>query len=273
MKIFSCLKGKKKRQSISQPLISAMGYQTYSLQGIGTRKRQEDAFALLNDCDVLKIQEKGLFAIVADGMGGMADGKAASSMAVASLLECFAQIDWKKDPVGQLKYAVHFAADGVYHLLRGQGGSTVVACMIHGERLWFASVGDSGLYLLREHQLNRLNRPHNMRHEIYLREIRASHADPSIGRDHLETDALTSFLGMEAMEDVDLLLRPLQLEPGDVLLLCSDGVSGTLSEDALAACLEQETPQYSCIAMEQEIFKCALPHQDNYTAVVIRCVK
>lgn len=273
MGIFSWLKGRKNVAPVPDPVRSPMGFQTGSLQGLGSRDSQEDAFFLLNDRDVLKIQEEGLFAVVADGMGGMADGRAASSAAVSSLAESFSRMDWKKDPASQLENAVRLAGDRVCRLLEGQGGSTAVACMIHDGRLWFASVGDSGLYLLRDHQLNRLNLPHNLRYQIYLRELRAGNMDPSAGRNHLETNALTSFLGMEEMEEVDLLRRPLLLASGDVLLLCSDGISGALTEDLLTACLEQETPRYICTAMEQEILKRALPHQDNYTAVVIRCVQ
>lgn len=273
MGIFAWLKGRKKEAPAPESAPSHLGFQTASLQGIGSRESQEDAFFLLNDRDVLKAQEEGLFAVVADGMGGMADGRAASSAAVSSLAESFSTMDWDEDPVVQLEEAIRLAGDRVCRLLGGQGGSTAVACMFYQERLWFASVGDSGLYLLRDGQLNRLNRPHNMRHQIYLRELRAGNTDPSAGRNHVETDALTSFLGMDGMEEVDLLHRPLSLEPGDVLLLCSDGVSGVLSEELLTACLGQDTLTYICTAMDQEIIKRALPHQDNYTAVVIRCVK
>ena len=273
MGIFAWLKGRKKEAPIPEYVPTPMGFQTGSLQGIGNRESQEDAFFLLNDRDVLKAQEEGLFAVVADGMGGMADGRAASSAVVSSLAESFSTMDWEEDPAVQLEEAIRLAGDRVCRLLGGQGGSTAVACMIYQERLWFAGVGDSGLYLLRDGQLNRLNRIHNMCHQIYLRELRAGNTDPSSGRNHVETGALTSFLGMDGMEEVDLLQRPLLLEAGDVLLLCSDGVSGTLSEEILTACLEQETPKFISMAMEQEILKCALPHQDNYTAVVIRCVK
>lgn len=273
MGIFSWLKGRKKETAPPEPPPAFLEYQTCALQGIGSRESQEDAFFLLNDRDVLKIREEGLFAAVADGMGGMADGRAASSAAVSSLAESFSVMDWREDPAAQLEGAFRLAGERIYRLLEGRGGSTGVACMIYQERLWFASVGDSCLYLLRDHQLGRLNRPHNMRHLLYLRELQAGRADPVPGREHPESDALTSFLGMEDMEQVDLLRRPLSLEQGDVLLLCSDGVSGTLPEEVLVACLEQDTPRFMCKAMEQEIVKRALSHQDNYTAVVIRCVK
>ena len=77
MGIFSWLKGRKKETAPPEPAPAFLEYQTCALQGIGSRESQEDAFFLLNDRDVLKIREEGLFAAVADGMGGMADGRAA----------------------------------------------------------------------------------------------------------------------------------------------------------------------------------------------------
>ncbi len=250
-----------------------MGYLCAALQGIGSRENQEDAVAVVNDADVIRVRQEGLFAVVADGMGGMADGRAASSAAVASLLESFSALNRGGNIAGQLHDAMYRASGEVHGRLGGEGGSTAIACVLYQEKLWFASVGDSYLFLLRDHQLNRLNREHNMRHKIYRQTMERGSIDPAPGRENVEAAALTEFLGMDGMDNVDFLLKPLPLCPGDVLLICSDGVGGVLDETVLSACLSQETPKYMCTAMEQEILKKASPNQDNYTAVVIRCVK
>lgn len=251
----------------------AFGYQTAFLQGIGNREKQEDSYSFVNDHDVLKIHQNGLLAIVADGMGGMADGKKASTMATTSLLNSFDEFDMSKDISSQIHDAFYIANERVYNLLDGYGGSTAILCLIYHEKLWFASVGDSSLYMLRDQQLNRLNKRHTLCNDIMLKTIRRGSIDPSEGRNDPEAHALSSFLGMEQLSGVDYLLRPLGLEPGDVLLLCSDGIDGTLDEDMIISCLEQKTPEYCCFAIENEIKKKAKKYQDNYTGLIIRCVK
>lgn len=251
----------------------SFGYQTALLQGIGSRERQEDSCAFVNDHDVLRIHQNGLLAIVADGMGGMADGKKASTMAVTSLLKSFDELDMSKDVSPQIRDAFFLANERVFNLLDGYGGSTAILCLFYHEKLWFASVGDSGLYMLRNQQLNRLNRRHTLCNDIMLKTIRRGSTDPSEGRNNPESHALSSFLGMEELSNVDYLLKPINLEPGDVLLICSDGIDGTLDEEVIISCLEQETPEYSCFAIENEIKKKAKKYQDNYTGLIVRCVK
>ena len=239
MGIFTWLKGKRENPPLPEKAPPALGYRTASVQGIGSREDQEDAFLFVNDRDVVRSRQEGLFAVVADGMGGMASGQEASGK--------------------------------VFQRLNGLGGSTAIVCHIFREQLWFACVGDSSLYLLRDQQLNRLNQEHTVCTQRYEEALLSGSTDPSSGRNDPQSHAVTSFLGREELNQIDCLLRPLPLQAGDVLLLCSDGVSGTLSEETLLACLQQETPEYSCIAMEEEIKTRNKPGQDNYTALVIRC--
>ena len=94
---------------------------------------------------------------------------------------------------------------------------------------------------------------------------------PELVRGDHEGEALAQFIGMGSVEDIDHLHRPLELQPGDVLLLCSDGISGVLTEETLCQCLSLSGPKVACAAMEEQIRRAALPHQDNYTALVIYC--
>ena len=273
MGIFAWMKGKRENQPLPEKAPSALGYRTAVLQGIGAREDQEDAYLFVNDRDVVRIRQEGLFALVADGMGGMASGEGASTVAAESLKESLSQFGRSKDPAPQLRLAMRQASGEVFQRLGGLGGSTAIACVLFQELLWFASVGDSSLYLLRDQQLNRLNREHTVCTQRYEEALRSGSTDPSPGRNDPQAHAVTSFLGQEELEQVDSVLRPFPLQHGDVLLLCSDGVSGVLPEETILACLQQEIPDYSCIAIEQEIRKQNKPGQDNYTALVIRCEK
>lgn len=255
------------------PLKRLLSYHVGNLQGIGARARQEDSFTLANAFDVKQMKNNGLLFVVCDGMGGMKDGKVASETAIASIRESFGYMDKAGDIAAQLKESVFLAASRVEAALEGQGGSTVVACYIYNEKLYYASVGDSFLYLKRGDHLYRLNQEHNMCNQIYLSCIREGNLDPSIGREDPESVALTQFLGMIGLDEVDGFVRPMPLKEGDVILACSDGVGGVLSKQEVFSCLNRYAPQEMCQCIENGIVAHNKSHQDNYTAVVVKCVK
>ncbi|MCM1104970.1 MAG: serine/threonine-protein phosphatase [Clostridium sp.] len=265
-------------QGAMQPLVQRprvqrlLSYQVANLQEVGARKRQEDSFAFVNAFDVTEIKEKGLLFLVCDGMGGMKDGKTASETAVASLRRSFADMDRNADLARQLKESVFLAADEVEKRLGGDGGSTVVAGILFREKLYYASVGDSFLYLKRGNQLYRLNREHNLCCQTYLESIRTGEMDPRVGRECEEAAALTQFLGMTGFHDVDGSVRPLPMKDGDVLLACSDGVGGVLTEEETLGALSLHSAQAMCQQMNQGILAHAKKNQDNYTALVIKCL-
>lgn len=250
-----------------------LSYQVSSLQGIGQRERQEDAFLVVNGDDVFEMGQEGLFAVVADGMGGMKDGGLASRTAVENLQRAFREMDRDADLAGQLFQSVIRAGGQVRERLGGDGGSTAVACLIFGEQLYFVSVGDSYLYLKRDGELYRLNREHTYRSRLYLEEIRSGGIDPKPAEEAEEAAALVQFLGMDGMEadELDGFRRPYPLKDGDVLLLCSDGAAGVLTDEQILDCLKWPKPAEICANLEAGILKRGLRFQDNYTAVVIRC--
>lgn len=250
-----------------------LSYQCASLQGIGSRDRQEDACALLNASDVTRIGREGLLALVADGMGGMQGGAQASSRAVAVVSEDFRCLDREAPLEPQLADAVDHACREVYALLQGTGGSTLIACVLYQQRLYYAGVGDSYLYLLRHGELIRVNKEQNVLHRRYLELIRGGCMDPALAKQDREAQAVTQFLGLDRLEDVDWLRRALPLEDGDMLLLCSDGVGGVLSQQEIRDCLSLKNANQVCGALNAAVLEKRLPHQDNFTAVVIRCVK
>lgn len=248
-----------------------LSYCVANLQGIGTRQRQEDSFAFVNVFDVVEIQKKGMMFVVADGMGGMKDGKLASGTAILAVKEMFQAMDREGDLVQQLRDGIFQAGDQVYQVLEGEGGSTIVVCILFQEELYFVSVGDSFLYLRRDGELIRLNKEHNVQNEDYLDRIRSGHMDPILSYSDSATGALTQFLGMEGMDEVDDLRRPLRLQKGDILLACSDGVGGVLSQQTILSCMECGIPDGICDALETEILTQKRKNQDNYTALVVQC--
>lgn len=249
-----------------------LSYRIANFQGIGARNRQEDSFAVANAFDVTRIREYGLFFSVCDGMGGMKDGALASQTAVACLRNAFQEMNMSEDIALQLKRSVFDASAQVEAVIGGDGGSTTVTGIIYQEGLYFASVGDSYFYLLRDGGLYRLNREQNLCHQHYMEEIQSGNIDPLDYQERDEATALTQFLGMIGLDDVDCSVRPFRLKKDDVLLACSDGVGGVLSEEEVKASLGLQSEQDMCMDLENKIHAYKKRNQDNYTAVIVRCV-
>lgn len=248
-----------------------LSYQAANLQCIGTRERQEDSFAFVNALDVTEIRRKGLLAAVADGMGGMNDGKLVSEGCIAGVLSEFQSLDREGDLAAQLRDCVIQTNQRLYDRFHGEGGTTLVAAFIYQELLSWVSVGDSYLYLKRGPGLYRLNRDQNYRSKLYLEAIRSGALDTTEADQDPDGPRLSEFLGSESVEEVDQNLRPLRLTDGDSLLLCSDGVAGVLRESELLECLSTVSAQETCERLDARIRALGRANQDNYTALVIRC--
>jgi len=250
-----------------------LGYQCAAVQGIGARERQEDAWTLINAEDVTQIRNNGLLALVADGMGGLEHGALASQMGIQVISDDFRELDRNGPLEQQLAQSVLHAADTVYGRLQGVGGSTVIACMIFDQKLYYAGLGDSCLYLFRQGKLIRINREPNVLHKRYLEMVRQGNMDisgiPGIAQPH----AVTNFLGMDRDSELDWFCKAMPLMDDDVLLLCSDGVGGVLLPSEICECIRIPDANAAAAALEQKILLKGFTNQDNYTAVVIRCKK
>lgn len=239
-----------------------------NIQGTGGRERQEDSFAVLNAASPDLIQTQGLLAVVADGMGGMANGKEASQFTVDLLLEQFGCRDADM-PVPNWLYGCAFSAsDQVFSRFAGASGTTLTAVHILGDRLHWLSVGDSAIYLMRAGGVYQLNREHTYLNRLYAGELEQETIDKT--RAELDPDArrLTSFVGIDRLQEVDLNLRALTLKRGDAVLLCSDGISGILTPPELTEAMSME-PDQGAALLETMVLEKQVPEQDNYTGVLI----
>lgn len=260
----------RKKAAKRSPGDEPLSYQVANLQGLGARERQEDAFTVAGVVNAHMAREKGLLFAVCDGMGGMQDGKLASETAIQSLRQSFLAMDRDRDLAPQLEESVLRASAEVEARIGGDGGSTVVIGVIYQGGLYYASVGDSFLYLLRQGELLRLNAEHNLCHQHYLEAIRDGDMDPLPCRERPNGAALTRFLGMVGLDEAECSVSPLPLDPGDVLLACSDGVGGVLSPAEIAQALAEPAPEEMCAALEERLVAHSVPNQDNYTAIVVK---
>ena len=248
--------------------LSAPVFRVGNIQGIGGREHQEDSFAVLNVSDPEKLAERGLLAVVADGMGGMAGGEFASQCAVDSLIQSFEEWDGVS-PVADCLYSAAFAAsEQVFRQFGGMSGTTLTAVHIREDGLHWVSVGDSAIFLMRNGGVFQLNREHNYLNQLYARELEEETIHKERAEQDVDARRLTSFVGIDHLREVDLNLRPWRIRPGDVLLLCSDGISGVLTPPELkeAMCLG---PDEGCALLETMIWEKQVLEQDNYTGIMI----
>lgn len=229
-----------------------------NLQGIGCREEQQDAFGIspMNRC-----KEDGLLAVLCDGMGGMTEGGRIAAETVSALMNSF---PWGDDM--DLPDWVSRHSAKVYRHFRGHGGTTLVAVLLKGDRLFFWCVGDSDLFLLRDGTLYGMNLRQEYKNELVLRAlggvypIEEAFLDPQAG-------ALSEYIGKEEVT-CDYTRLPFLLRPEDTLLLCSDGVSDTLTLKQIREAMAL-SPQACCDRLEEEILSADKPSQDNYTAIVL----
>ena len=252
------------------PQRRGLTFQVGNIQGVGGRERQEDSFALLHAADAGEIARRGLFAVVADGMGGLEDGKQISEGAVDTLLQLFQALNDEGDIPRQLKEGICAVSDGLFQRFAGRSGTTVVAVRIFQDSLHWVSVGDSAIYLMRGGGVFQLNQEHTYLNQLYARELEQERIDKSRADQDEDARRLTAFVGMPQLEQVDYSLRPLPLQAGDRILLCSDGISGVLSPPELMEAMALE-PDRGCSLLESMVLEKNLPEQDNYTGIIISC--
>ncbi len=253
------------------PIPHYLSYHGAQLQQTGTRPHQEDSFAFVNISDVTLMRQRGLLAVVADGMGGMKDGKIASEKAIERIKTDFESFDVSADIPAQICAAMRRANDEIFAMLGAQGGSTGIVCVFYNESLYYGSVGDSYLILKRGESIYHVNRKQNMFTRLCLQQIRDGSLDRTPAENNPEKAALTGYLGMRELRDVDYTLRPIPLMDGDVVLICSDGVGGVLDEKMLRHCLNAPQPEQMCRMMHEAVIDAGRRYQDNYTALVVRC--
>lgn len=221
------------------------------------RKRNEDS--------LLALEEAGVY-VVADGMGGYRGGEVASDLAVRSIEEAFAKDDFPGEPhaniprrASDLARAIQRANERILaHAstakeLEGMG-TTICAARFspNKQRLYVAHVGDSRLYRFRDGELRQMTSDHTMK-DLGVTGEGASH--------------LSRAVGVWPVVPIDILLaKPL---PGDVYVLCSDGLTKMLSDEAIARVLaEKPTPK----EVVEKLIASANDRggKDNITVIVVR---
>jgi protein phosphatase len=239
------------------------------------REHNEDSFCLL--------EQHGLF-IVADGMGGHRAGDVASRMATEAITAFFnttaredATWPFHYDPTlsaeeNRLITGIKVANKSIYEASarsrEHQGMGTTVVGMLFSpsaRRIYIGHVGDSRCYRIRNGEITQLTQDHSLLND-YLRAMPDLTQDQ---RDELPRNVITRALGMTESVQVDVSAD--EPRPGDVYVLCSDGLSGMISDDEILQIVQRAaTPDDAA----RQLIALANEHggEDNVTAVVAKVV-
>ena len=243
-------------------------------QHIGSRNEQQDSFAFSHIEDAPLVHRAGVLAVLADGMGGLAMGKEASDCAVKATLSLHEASQRETLPTDILQKAVESANIDVLAMARnagveGDAGSTLVAVIVKDNKLYWTSVGDSRIYLYRSGELVQLTTDQNYATEL-LQRVANGRMSMEESRSHPDRAALINFIGNQDIKPADNSLRPFPISDGDWIILCSDGLFGTLTDDEIGKEL-YGSPNDSCERLIQKGVSRNKPHQDNTTVVILAC--
>ncbi|MGZ4779133.1 MAG: Stp1/IreP family PP2C-type Ser/Thr phosphatase [Thermoanaerobaculia bacterium] len=250
-----------------------MKVKAYGLTHVGRqRQHNEDSFRVEDDAKLF---------LVADGMGGHAAGEVASRIAVDSISEFIlhsktddgtwphAYDEHYRRSTNRLMAAVRLANTRVLEAMRKDArlrgmGTTVVASLVDGDIFSVAHVGDSRAYLIRDHQLSRITNDHSWVFE----QVQAGMLTEAEAEKHPLRNVITRALGGALQVAPDA--SEIEARPGDVYLLCSDGLTGMVPEDEILKVVTDSDGDLKRAC--QALIEAANEHGglDNVTAVLVK---
>ena len=231
-----------------------MDYQFAGYTNIGMRTNNEDSYAV-------KQYGASLIAMVADGLGGHENGEVASSLAVNTVIGLLAGQTVDEDALLEalLRANSQICQAGI------NGHTTAAAVWMDQETALAAHIGDSRIYQFRNRQILYQSEDHSLVQVAVL----VGELDPSAIRRHPDRNRIFRVLG-DPNEAPRIDSRELDIQPGDRLLICSDGFwEPVTEEDMLRTLAETGSAEEWLAAMKMLIEITQDPEQDNYTAVCI----
>ncbi len=244
-------------------------------------KLNEDRFAISSYRLSEKDPTRSVFAIVSDGIGGHRSGEVAAEMAVETISGMVAQ-SAAQTPLDTMDHAIQVASDAIAARAKDStqrlGMGTTCACAwVIGDQLFTASVGDSRIYLRRDGELTQLTIDHTWVQEAVDKGI----LEPKDARNHPNVHVIRRYLGSPRSPRVDNRLRlaadetdtqsfsnqGLPLLPGDLILLCTDGLTDVVETGEILPTVRGMSIQAGAQALVD--LACARGGKDNITVVLL----
>jgi len=240
-------------------------FETAEISLLGDREENQDRAAIRSD-------DGGVLLVVADGMGGHAGGSLAAEVAVRSLCASFSGRDPGVDGREFLRTALESAHDAVVAVgdkegLGSRPRATCAVCMVVDEKVAWAHVGDSRIYLARDGAVVTRTRDHTP--------IESLLQDGLIHEDEIAGHPMRHYveycLGGIAERPLITVSESVALAPGDLLLVCSDGLWSGISDADIGAGPDAEAALVDWLArVAGRAVRVGTPHADNTTVVALR---
>ena len=245
------------------------GIEAASLTDVGRQRiNNEDSYLYWEPESDEEFRRKGRLAVIADGMGGYEGGQEASRLAVETIRQVYEHA-FGADPQATLLDALESAHHTIQRYaaehpnFRGMG-TTCTALSIIGPQLHFAHVGDSRLYHIRGEAISKLTRDHSYVGKL----VESGIVRSEDAEFHPQRHVLTAALGSGRQVVPHAPDRPIPLEDGDTLLLCTDGLWGVVGEMDLARITTTNPPAEACLMLVRMALERGGP--DNITVSVLR---
>lgn len=255
---------------LNNPVSSLFGISSV----IGNRASQQDA-AAVSDMQIQDFNSKKWLAVLCDGMGGMEGGEQASTLCVTKLIGLFETLgdtsipQFYRNSLVDIDTDVATLKDVNGNYLRA--GSTLVSVVIDGSNLFWGSVGDSHIYIIRGKEMVRVNAEHNYLMEL-MEQVRRGEITIDQANNNEKKEALISYMGIGNISIMDVIEKPFTLKPNDFIILCSDGLYRSVPDSEIYNIVVS-----NCNDMQQAadmLTACALSknkkYQDNTTVITIR---
>jgi PPM family protein phosphatase len=231
--------------------------------------------------DAILVDGERKLVVLADGMGGYQAGEVASQLAVDVVRDDTSHLDISEADLGridpdtgisvamrQLRGAIEKANNRICSVARGREelngmGTTIVAARFYDGRVGIAHVGDSRCYRVREHKLEQLTRDHSYVQD----QLEKGLISEEDAKHSPQKNLITRALGIDAIAEADV--HEFRTRPGDLYLLCSDGLSDLVDDDALQSALSKEKSPADHIKFLIDAAN-ANGGRDNISVIIVR---
>lgn len=241
---------------------------------IGRRKEQQDA--IKSDTFYSYAESGKAICVLCDGMGGLLGGEKASALCSSIVYDTF-HSDIKFPSVPTFFKSVIYQSDEEVKMLKNDdgtqimgAGTTLASVVIDDNQLYWASVGDSHIYIIRRKDILCITNDHNflllLNEKVKRGEITQEEADSNPKK-----EALISYIGIGGVHYVDMNTTGFHLLDGDYIVLCSDGLYRSLCEDEIkqVVCNFGKETQQAAEALTEMALSKNLRNQDNTSVIVI----